>query len=307
LETTGNNVDSIAVPSGIYQWRVKVRGGETVSNGENIAVSRSAEVQKFVADADCNMDVFFGNADKKWEIGYAAEHQGILNGWNGSGEQVELTGKNKIADVFSGSTDANVLILTDDANGDALFLDDIFTAFGKDTAKIAQINEIRTGFGDDIVDMTSQRFAFVGDGVKVYGGLGNDTIWANNGNNTLFGDAGNDRIVGGANNDVIAGGIGNDRMHGGGGSDIFCFGDNWGRDSVEQLAGGSVTLWFEDGSASNWNASTLTYTDGENSVTVSGVSSVTLKFGADVSLPDGCFADAASEKIFENKDKGMLA
>ncbi len=290
FETTGNKVDSIALPSGTYQWRVKVRGGETVSNGENIAASRSAEVQKFVSDADGNMDVFFGNADKKWEIGYAAEHQGILNGWNGSEEQVKLTGKNKIADVFSGSTDANVLILTDDANGDALFLDDIFTAFGKDTARIAQINEIRTGFGDDIVDMTSQRFAYVGDGVKVYGGLGNDTIWANNGNNTLFGDAGNDRIVGGANNDVIAGGIGNDRMHGGGGSDIFCFGDNWGRDSVEQLAGGSVTLWFEDGSASNWNATTLTYTDGENSVTVSGVSSVTLKFGADVSLPDGCFA-----------------
>ena len=43
--------------------------------------------------------------------------------------------------------------------------------------------------------MTSQRFEYVGDAVKIYGGLGNDTIWSNNGSNTLFGDAGNDRIV----------------------------------------------------------------------------------------------------------------
>ena len=107
--------------------------------------------------------------------------------------------------------------------------------------------------------------------------------------------------------DEIIGGIGNDSVHGGGGDDIFCFGNNWGVDTVEQLAGGSVTLWFESGSASNWNASTLTYTDGTNTVKVSGVDTVTLKFGTDASLPDGCFADAASEKIFEDKDSGMLA
>ena len=87
-------------------------------------------------------------------------------------------------------------------------------------ARIAQIDEIRAGLGDDIVDMTSQRFAYVGDGVKVYGGLGNDTIWANNGNNSLFGDAGNDRLVGGSDDDIIIGGAGNDSMHGGGGEDI---------------------------------------------------------------------------------------
>ena len=163
--------------------------------------------------------------------------------------------------------------------------------------------------------MTSQRFAYTGDGVKIYGGLGNDTIWADNGNNTLFGDAGNDRIVGGSNNDVIVGGSGNDRLHGGGGDDIFCFGGNWGQDTIEQLADGKITLWFESGSESNWNSSTLTYTDGTNSVKVSGVSAdnVTLIFGDNGSLRydelagAGCFADAASEKIFEDKSKGLLA
>ena len=202
--------------------------------------------------------------------------------------------------------------MTDDANGDTLFVDDIYTALPgsvtEQQARIAQIDEIRAGAGDDIIDMTSVRFAYIGDGVKICGGLGNDTIWANNGSNTLFGDAGDDRIVGGIDNDVIVGGIGNDSLHGGGGNDIFCFGDDWGIDTVEQLAGSSVTLWFESGSESNWDASTLTYTDGENCVTVRGVSEITLKFGGDISaLPNGVFDDAASEKIFEDKNKGTLA
>ena len=96
-------------------------------------------------------------------------------------------------------------------------------------------------------------------------------------------------------------------MHGGGGDDIFCFGENWGNDIVEQLVGGKITLWFESGSESNWNAETLTYSDGINSVTVSGTASVSLRFGAEADLPAGCFDDAASEKIFEDKNKGFLA
>ena len=99
-------------------------------------------------------------------------------------------------------------------------------------------------------------------------------------------------------------------MHGGGGEDIFTFGGNWGKDTITQLADGKVTLWFEDGDKSKWNASTLTYTDGTNSVKVTGIASdkISLKFGGDTSdLPDGAFAEAASEKIFEDKNKGMLA
>ena len=161
----------------------------------------------------------------------------------------------------------------------------------------------------------SQRFAYIGDGVKIYGGNGNDTIWMASGSNTIFGDAGNDRIIGGANNDVIVGGSGNDSLHGGGGDDIFCFGGNFGIDTIAQLADGKITLWFEAGSESNWDASVLTYTDGTNSVKVSGISAdnITLIFGDDGSLlyeelsATGCFDDAISEKIFEDKNKGMLA
>ena len=88
--------------------------------------------------------------------------------------------------------------------------------------------------------------------------------------------------------------------------DTFCLGANWGSDTIEQLSSGKVTLWFDDYSGSNWNASTLTYTDGANSVTVSGVTEVTLKFGGEAPV-SGAFLDAASEKIFEDKNKGMIA
>ena len=122
-------------------------------------------------------------------------------------------------------------------------------------------------------------------------------------------------ITGTSSNDVLSGNSNNNILVGCGGEDIFCFGENWGKDTVEQLAGGEITLWFESGSEDNWNADTLTYTDGTNSVKVSGISAdnISLKFGDDNSLfydelaNSGCFDDAASEKIFEDKNKGMLA
>ncbi|MBR2365460.1 MAG: hypothetical protein IKA79_09675 [Lentisphaeria bacterium] len=294
------------MPAGTYQWQVTVDG--TAHQGENIISDNTNTPCELVSDEDGDMDLFFARANDVWSKEYAAEHQGF-DGWTGTGEQVNLEGRNVIADVFIGSDDANILVLTDDTNGDALFVDDIYTAFGKDAARISQIDEIRAGAGDDIIDMTSQQFDYIGDGVKIYGGLGNDTIWANKGNNTLFGDAGNDRIVGGSGDDVIIGGIGDDIMHGGGGNDTFCFGENWGNDTIEQLAGGTVKLCFANGVNDNWNADTLTYSDGISSVTVTGITAdkIEIVFEAASSLPEGAFADVASEKIFEDKDKGLLA
>ena len=318
IEADATELDFYGLPGGSYRCTRQGAGQET-KNTVSFSVSSSSGASKLLSDNDGATDLFFNNSRGKWTFGYAAQHAGILNSWSGTNEQVTLAGKNKLADIFEGSTDANILLMTDDANGDALFVDDIYTALpgtvAEQQARIAQIDEIRAGAGDDIVDMTSQRFEYVGDGVKIYGGLGNDTIWANNGSNTLFGDAGNDRIVGGAANDVIVGGIGNDSMHGGGGEDIFCFGENWGVDTVEQLSDGEITLWFESGLESNWSADTLTYTDGANSVKISGISAenITLIFGDNGSTlydelsASGCFDDAASEKIFEDKNKGLLA
>ena len=122
--------------------------------------------------------------------------------------------------------------------------------------------------------------------------------------------------MGASGDDVIVGCSGNDSMHGGGGNDIFTFCDNWGKDTVEQLETGTVTLWFAEGSLDNWDEKTLTYSDGAgNSVTVSGVSAdnVTLKFGSEGSqifgtlYSIGAFTESMSKKIFEDTDKGMLA
>jgi autotransporter passenger strand-loop-strand repeat protein len=305
---------------GSNAWRTMLESS-TLWTTRSIENMTDAAPKLVTAEADGNADVFFAYAVGIWEAGYAAKHVGSIGDgrWDGTNEQVTLTGKNRIADVIKASTDSNILLMTDDENGDALFVDDIYTdlpgSIEEQQSRIAQIDEIRAGAGNDIVDMTSQRFEYVGDGLTIRGGEGNDIIWANKGNNKLFGDAGNDRIVGASGNDVIVGGIGNDRMHGGGGNDIFTFCENWGSDNVEQLASGTVTLWFASGDESNWNAETLTYTDGENSVKVSGVTAdkVTLKFGDDgsaqfASLADmGAFFDATTEHIFEESGKGILA
>ena len=304
LETDKNAVDIYGMPAGTYQWRASEKGS-CWFDGNDIVADNVQTVQKFISDADGDTDLFFATADSIWKEGFAAQHLG--NGtWEGTGEQLLLKGKNKLADIFKGSEDANILVLTDDANGDALFVDDIYTAFG-DQARFSQIDEIRAGAGDDIVDMTSQQFAYEGDGITIYGGSGNDTIWANNGENILFGDDGNDRIVGGSGDDVIVGGAGNDSLHGGGGNDIFTFGANWGNDTVEQLASGSITLWFETGSVDNWNNSTCSYSDGVNTVTVTGTTDITLMFGNSGKAVEGAFLDGASEKIFEDEGKGFIA
>ena len=315
LETSGTKVDLFTLPQGSYQWQVQVPDSEAPSKGsEIIADNPVAEPQKIVSEANGYMDLFFTQSVGRWGKRYVAEHVGVVNGWAGTGDQVSLAGKNMIADVFEGSSDANILVLSDDVMGDALFVDDVFTSLPQDCdlqARIAMIDEIRAGAGDDLVDMTSQRFVYIGKGAVIYGGDGNDTIWANNGNNQLFGDSGNDRIVGGAADDVIVGGSGNDVMHGGGGNDIFTFGGNFGNDTVEQLADGTVTLYFADGSMDNWDEAGLVYSDNNgNSVKVSGVSAdkIILKFDGDMSdLPQGALADSASEKIFEEKNNALLA
>ncbi|MBP1583662.1 MAG: hypothetical protein J6866_06885 [Victivallales bacterium] len=316
---SSNNLDTFGLPVGTYQWRVRAIDGNQWEEGDEITAEEPAsEPQLVQSDEDGNNDLFFANTYDIWQGGLRAKHGGLRNGWTGTGETAPLNGKNKITDVFRGSTDPNLLCLTDDANGDALFLDDIISklpgSLAKQQARVAQIHEILAGGGNDVVDLTSQRFEYTGSGMTVRGGLGDDIIWSNKGNNWLFGDAGNDRIIGASNNDVIVGGEGNDAMHGGGGDDIFTFGNDWGNDTVEQLADGKVTLWFENGDLSNWNASTLTYSDGTNSVKVSGVAeaNITLKFGDEGGryselLAAGAFNAFSSEAIFEGANKGTLA
>jgi len=267
--------------------------------------------QKVEAQTNGLADVMFGRATGVWNDRFLARHTELPD------ETAALKGRNIIGDVFIGSDDSTILLLTDDNNGDAFFLDDIFSAFpnGMEAqGRLEKINMVLAGVGDDIVDMTSQRFAYTGGGISIFGGDGNDVIWANVGENLLCGDAGDDRIVGASGNDTIIGGTGNDTMQGGGGDDIFVFGGNWGNDTVDQLPTGSVTLWFEDESGV-WDAMSRTYTVGDNSVTVAGTATVNLRFGDDNGQQAerfaelqtlGAFVESVTSNIFKN-NTGTLA
>ena len=297
ITVTSCSLDTFGIPAGKYQWRVCAVENSRWVKGNDFTVDRQGEQGKLLSNANGVQDIFFAAGTSVWGSGFAAQHLG--NGsWQGTGERVELQGKSKITGIFAGSTDANILVLSDSAGGDALFIDDIFTASG-DQIRFSQINEICGGDGNDIIDMTSLRFDYSGV-IRIYGGSGDDIIWGGAEKNILYGDSGNDKLTGSYGDDILAGGSGDDTMHGGGGNDIFCFGANWGSDIVEQLPGdgSTVTLWFAAGSLENWDSEHLVYTDGENSVAVTGCTCVDVKFGSLEEAPEGVFAAAVTDKIF---------
>ncbi len=201
--------------------RYAVDGAATMQEYvEPLRFSEHARIHFQTEDAvgnqnDLRMELMFGRVTGVWRNGYFARNCIVEDM-----ELEPLEGMNIIGDVFNGSDDSTSLVLTDDDNGDALFLDDLYSASPDISAKarISQVNMIIAGAGDDVIDLTSVRFQCADKGIAVQGGDGNDLIWANNNGTFLFGDAGDDRIVGGGSTDVIAGGSGNDTLHGGGGN-----------------------------------------------------------------------------------------
>ena len=127
--TTGNEIGMPDLPAGTYQWRVKADGGEEWSVGEDIVSEAAADDTPKVVQAveDGKDDLFFASTNGKWSLGYYARHVGSINDWTGTNEVVSAAGKGRIRDLFFGSTDPNVLCLTDGENGDAIFVDDAFT------------------------------------------------------------------------------------------------------------------------------------------------------------------------------------
>lgn len=314
VELSGNSVEHYALPENTTVTIVeKDASGEIVNTivEETPAASTTAEIpDKVVAVDDGHDNLFFAMPVGKW-TGNRAQHQGD-GVWGGTLEVVSLTGKNRFSTVFTGSDDATTLFLTDDANGDAFFLDDIYTANGSD-ARIRKMSEIQAGAGDDIVDLTSVRYAYEEHASKqltIRGGDGNDILWGNAGHNIMFGDDGNDKIYGGSDNDVLIGGTGNDTMLGGGGDDIFCYGSSfdWGSDTITQLSGGTVTLYLDgiDRNDCSISGSTLTWNDGTHtgSITLNGVSWDSVKFYC-AANGDG---DLTKQSDYEElKNKGAFA
>ena len=310
---TDDTAFDVVSRAGAYSCRTAEKDSDFTTEASSWSSGETGPRQ-IVSNANGRADIFFASIDAEdvWSSVYQAKN-------TLTGEFHAIAGKNRIRDTFTGSeSDANILYLSDTANGDALFMDDVYSEFGG-AARLSLIREVRAGAGDDIVDMTSNRYSAELAGMTVRGGSGADVIWGAAGGNNLFGDEGNDLISGGVGDDVLAGGAGDDVLAGGGGNDIFTFGENWGKDVVSQAEGGMVTLWFASGDDSKWSASDLTYTDGDNSVTVSGVAAdkITLLFGSEKN-PDrfaeldaaGAFLGSTAESIFETESartQGILA
>lgn len=264
VECVGTALDLYGLGNGdALEWQVQALSGGNAATGPAITTGVTAKSRILTAVENGVSDIFFAHASGIWKNGYAAVH-------SQTGALAATAGKNRFQDLFAGAADANILFLTDTANGDALFLDDVYSGHGAHS-RVTDIDEIRAGAGDDVIDLTSRHFTGTFENLTLRGGDGNDTLWAyaKSTGNRIFGDLGNDSIVGSYGNDIIAGGAGDDTLSGLGGNDIFAFGGNWGADTVRQAAGGTAILWFAAGTVlENWSASDVVLTDGTNSVTL---------------------------------------
>lgn len=74
------------------------------------------------------------------------------------------------------------------------------------------------------------------------GGSEDDTLDGGDGNDTLIGSSGSDLLTGGNDDDRIDGGLGADQLVGGLGNDTYVFFDNYGEDTVVELAGGGTDV-----------------------------------------------------------------
>jgi len=236
-----------------------------------------------------------GNDTLQWTA------EGTWNGYNAynvdTGDLVPLTGLTKNSDIFDGGDGNDTLVGTD--QGDAIFLDNSFspTYTAGDAARLASIENVELGGGDDILDMTSNLYTYNTD-MTVHGGEGDDVVWTTLGNDTLYGEAGADRMHAGDGGDTLVGGAGDDVLHGGDGSDLFLFSEGDGADTIDGGAGGGWTdvIQLSDaggGSDLGVFGTDWTLTLSEGSINTQDADSITLTDDADgtITLQDGSTID----------------
>lgn len=332
-----NTLNIVTATNGEYAWEAIAPGLETAyREGGNFSIDENQAENTASSSFDAGesnevVDVFIAESSGIWGSGYVAQHVELPENWNGGSEvcvEVYLTGKNRYNDIFKGAADDNALLyLSDSKNGDALFIDDVYSAFpdSEKCERLSNITTIYAGNGDDIIDLTTDKFEFAADQINVYGGDGNDVIWAGkDAPGFFYGDRGNDCLIGSASKDCFIGGADDDVMHGGGGNDLFAYGDpsSWGNDIIYQLSGegNSVQLFFEQEELENKlikerfdggiHISVAGYEN--NSITIYSTENITAVFAGSCNDYEYIFAgggcgEFASQNIFEDKSKVMLA
>jgi len=171
----------------------------------------------------------------------------------GTGQTVSLAGKSISLDQFSGGDGIDGIVMGPGQG--ALFLD----SGGSVSARIEGVEIIEAGDGDDLVDLTSPRFAL--SAVEIRGGNGDDVLWASSGNDTLNGGPGRDALDGGAGTDMAAyAGAASQytTMRSAGGT--LAVGHNGaGADGVDALSGIEVLSFADRGVAAAQVPSALAY------------------------------------------------
>ena len=170
----------------------------------------------------------------------------------GTEERIKLAGKTRFEDVMDGGGDVDTVELTEAS--DAFFLHDSFSGFhssltlsndyngNSGTARIKNIENINSGDGDDIIDLTSPDYSLAGQNITVDGGEGDDTLWGSDANETL---------KGGNGDDVFFGGAGINELIGGSGADEFQFTKTSSNDTIADfnISDGDTLKFFNTGGA----------------------------------------------------------
>jgi Ca2+-binding RTX toxin-like protein len=203
----------------------------------------------------------------------------------------------------------DVYALFGTSNADIIFLDKT----GYDTPRLINVTQINSGGGNDLIDLTSQRFTC--GAVTLNGGTGSDWLLANSGGDRLFGLSGNDRLKGYDGNDYLSGGINNDRLYGGRGNDKLIGGSGhdylMGQFGKDTLSGGSGNDRFVfDVAPTKSNIDTIT----DFSVKYDSIHlarSIFTKVGSSGSLKAKAFwsgskAHDSSDRVIYNDENGYL-
>ena len=259
-------------------------------------------------------DLLYFSQDANWTGGATRRNNGSP-GHSGTGETVSIAGKAQSQDILDGGAGYDTLIGT--SGSDAILLDDTSSPAQRTGPRIVGIEKIEAGAGNDVVDLTSRRYAY-GD-VTIDGGSGNDVMWSSSGNDVLLGGSGNDRMDGGAGNDYLYGGTGRDVLNGGEGVDVLQGGS--GRDQLNDtsgngmldggsgndlLTGGSNNLLFIGGTGNDTiklgggsNVVAFNRGDGQDVVQAGSAGSSTLSLGAGIRLQDLAFRRSGDNLVLE--------
>ena len=202
VEANGADGDDTITVLGGSSWASGDSGNDTLFGGEGndtlIGDYKSGDAGNDILKGNGGDDRLEGNAGDNILDGGAGNDTIILesNGTFGSElyaynttsllqtgteESINLDGKTRFGDVMDGGADVDTVELTD--SSDAFFLHDSFGGFHSSltlvedydsrlgAARIANIENINSGVGDDIVDLTSPDYSLAGQSITVDGGV----------------------------------------------------------------------------------------------------------------------------------------